>query len=114
MRFICEPVLKAADASQNQNSQVIDASQLFKGSAQAVVTGTAAGTLKVQVSNDNYIPAKAPPTHWNDLSGSSVAIAGAGNYLIPQVDLCYQWLRLVFTNTSGTGTITANFKGNGF
>jgi len=116
MRFANEALISGADASANQTSEAFDSSYVMAGSVQAVATGvTAAGTLKVQASNDMPLPGRAP-TNWSDVTGLSVAVAAPGVVLIPKFDVCYQWLRLVFTQSGGAndGLITATIKSIGF
>ena len=89
------------------NSINISASYFFSFSVQFnAMGGGAAGSVKVQVSNDNASGISTVPTNWSDLPGASVSISGAGSYLIPRQESCYAWLRLVYTN-SGGGTIQA-------
>lgn len=107
------PVQSAATVT----SSAIDSRNLFYMSAQVATTGGAAGTLKIQVSNDEMPITPIPgsgwtPTNWSDLSGASVAVSGAAAFLIPKTDCCYQYVRLVYTN-SGTGTISVVFKALG-
>jgi hypothetical protein len=95
------------------NGTAIPTYLVYGASCQAVATGTIAGTLKLQVSND---PASGnvTPTNWTDLSGATVPITGtAGTFLIPYQQLCYQWVRAVFTASGGTGTLTANMTMQG-
>jgi len=92
------------------NGSAIIAQNLINASVQMVATGAAAGTLKIQVSNDITTNSQSfTPTNWTDLSGASVAVSGAGTYLIPIQNLCYEYIRVVYTNT-GTGTIAARLK----
>ncbi len=106
------PIQSAATVT----SAIMDSRNLFYMSAQIAATGSAAGTLKIQVSNDEK-PVLAndtawQPTNWSDLSGASVSVSGAGAFLIPKTDLCYQYIRAVYTN-SGTGTISVVIKALG-
>lgn len=109
MRFARYTALSSADASASKQSDVIDGSQLYSISIQGAVTGTAAGTLKLQYSND-FVgnPAIPQPINFSDVPTATVAVAGAGVYSIPKTELCYRWLRIVYTATSGAGTITVN------
>jgi hypothetical protein len=112
MKWLRYTSLNAADASMNQSGSAIDATLMVYASAQAIISGTAAGTLKLQGSNDapagpQYLTTSAP-IHWSDLA--SVSISGAGVYLIPKTDICYEWVRVIYVSASGTGTITANVK----
>ena len=116
MRSINNAVLNAADATQSsQTSGPIDATSVVNASCVGIaVGGTITGTLKFQACND--LPAMNPsgPINWVDCS-ESVSVTGAGNFLIPKFDCCYQWLRVVYTKSSSAAgaTITALVKTNG-
>lgn len=102
MNFFSDVVLNGVDASTNQTSGSIKASLTVLASVQAVVSGTAVGTLKLQASNDI-----TNATNWSDVPSASVAISGAGTYLIPKTELCHSFIRVVYTSTSGVGTLSA-------
>lgn len=111
--------LKLVDASTDQASIAISTDQVVTMSAQAVVTGTSTGTVKFQGSNDAPGVADSSGnivvTNWTDIANETVSIAGAGTYLIPKFDICYEWVRLVFTHTNAaSGTLTVNTKSLGF
>lgn len=109
----------AAIAAQSVNQTTITSSlipldQIIKMSGQVIVgAGTSGGTLQLQVSNDitnasnmagqsNFVP-----SNWSNL-GSAVTINAAGVTLIAQQDLCYRWLRAVYTDTlARVNTVTA-------
>jgi hypothetical protein len=111
MRQVNEIAIPSQSAA-TVSSAAIPALNLFAASAQITSVGAgAAGTLKMQASNDDPL-APNQPTNWSDISGASVAVSGAGSFLIPKLDLCYQWVRLVYTN-SGSGTIQVVFKAIG-
>lgn len=77
----------------------ISADQMIAASLQMVITGTAqsapAGNLLIQVSNDP--PLAAVPTHWS--TGATLAVSGAGTYLVPKIDISYQFIRALYDNT---------------
>lgn len=114
MRQVNVNVLSAADTS-SQNGIQIDSNQLFAASFQAVFgDSTAAGTLKIQMSND-VAPTGGPGvsnftvTNWVNIpSASSTVTAGA----CPPITInpsCYRWLRAVYTRSSGgSSTINVN------
>src|ERR1051326_4982637 len=111
MRFLNDPLFNATSQT-SKNSDALDSSQMEAASVQVYFSdAAAAGTLKVQVSNDHWgagnLPEPFTPTHWNDLSGASVTVAAGATSLIPRFDVCYQWIRLVWTSTGGAGTMTA-------
>lgn len=81
---------------------------------QVVWTGTPNGTFKLQASDDKpsrqtQTSSGGPDTitNWTDITDSSYTIAGtAGDYMWNITDVMYRNIRLVYTNTSGTGTLT--------
>ena len=102
-------------AAATITSAAIDARNLFYCSAQAIATGAgAAGTLKLQASDDiaGADGNSGSPSNWSDIPSATVSVSAAGAFLIPKTDLCYQWVRVVYTN-SGTGTINVRFKALG-
>lgn len=106
MRSYNEPIINAADASTNQTSILVKSENLHLASLHVITTGTAVGSVKLQASNDE--PANnVAPNNWADITGATVAISGAGSYLIPNLDICYNYVRAVYTFTSGTGTVSA-------
>jgi len=92
--------LDAVDASVAgaQNGDSIKTEFIFRFSCMTVATGAPVGTVKIQVSNDG--------SNWIDLPSATSAVSSATNYLIASTEICYQYLRSVYTKTSGTGTIT--------
>jgi len=105
MRQSQEVVLNAVDASVNQTSAAVVTKQVFAVSAQGVFTGTTVGVLKLQFSNDITNPPIAP-TNWSDIPSATIAVTAAGNFAIPKTELCYGFIRAVYTATSGAGTAT--------
>lgn len=112
MRKASVTVINNLDASISQVSSTVQISQIFNASLQAIVTGLSSGSLQVQVSNDP--PAIAmnegtpKPVNWTDF-GSPLAVSGAGTYLMPQFDLCYMYMQVVYTSNNGSaGTIMVN------
>lgn len=106
------------------------ACQLYEAitfSVQVVFTGTPTGSFKLQSSNDkaysgnpntNGSGLNVAPINWTDITGSSFAITAAGslqwNFPYPG----FNWVRLVYTDTSG-GTATSivtvsTFNAKGF
>lgn len=113
MKFYNESIIRAANAASNQNSIAVDSKLCRFASLHVTTTGTAAGAIKLQVSNDEVEPGVSP-TNWSDLSGATVSISGANTYLIPAQNMSYQFVRAVYTVSSGTGTITANMHMIGY
>lgn len=119
MRFVPTQIVTAGNMSSATITSIgIDLNQLDLDSIQAVWTGSPVGTLKIQVSND--IVAVAPGanpaanvTHWSDYTGSSTAVSGAGDITYNMTFVGYRWVQLVYTKTSGSGTLNATFSGKG-
>ena len=102
----------SADDSMAQNGIQIEASQLYAASFQAFFgDDTAAGTLKVQASNDEcfvfYQPGNFTVTNWSDIPDATATVASGASVLIPTLQLAYRWLRVVYT-PSGGGSTTIN------
>lgn len=101
-----------SQAAATVTTEAVTANQLFACSAQITTTGAgAAGVLKLQASNDNFTSSVAP-ANWTDISSATVTVAAPGVMLIPKTDLCYNWIRLVYTN-SGTGTVSVVLQAQG-
>jgi hypothetical protein len=110
MRNTNVAALSAANVNADHNSSAIDASQLVNASVQVLMTGSSpTGTVKVQASND--LPFAVT---WTDITSISVAVSAATSYLIPKFDVSYQWIRVVYAHTSGTGTVSAVLSAKGF
>lgn len=82
-------------------------------SIQLVFTGTPVGTFKLQCSNDlgkSTLPGKVAQsdtvTHWTDVGGSDVAVTTASNHAYNVQNCGYLWVRVVYTATSSTGSLT--------
>ena len=110
MRQVNEDIIPVQTAATVTTPAFTSLNLLYM-SAQITATGAAAGTLKMQASNDDF-PNSTPPVNWSDVAGVSVVVSGAGAFLIPKTDICYQWIRFVYTNT-GTGTISLVLKAQG-
>lgn len=114
--MLFEPVkiITAGDMSGDVASIGLDLQNMAIGSIQAVFTGSPNGTFKLQWSNDIVpIPASGAANlassvvNWTDYTGSSQAISAAGNFGWVLGDTGYRWIRLVYTRSSGTGTLNA-------
>jgi len=105
------------DIATSFTSQGINLISIYAYSIQAVHSGTAAGTFKLQGSNDpgdnGSGQGVSQPTNWTDISDSPQAVSGAGSVLWDVTECSYRWVRMIYTATSGTGTLNAiiNTKG---
>lgn len=120
MRFDQTQIITSGDMSGSLTSIGIDINQMFGYTVQAVWTGSSpTGTFKLQISNDmvnDYMGSSNPAanvTNWTDYSGSSQAITASGDFAWIVSDSNYKWVRLVYTRTSGTGTLNAILTAKG-
>lgn len=105
MRPLNYEVFHAVSGATSLNGHSIPSQQVVAISMQAVVTGSLMGTFKFQASNDNvYSPNE--PTHWSDITDASIEVSSAGTYCIPFTEICYQYVRVVWVRSSGTGNLT--------
>lgn len=118
MRFDQTEIISAGDMSDDLESIGIDLQQLLSYSIQAVFTGSPSGAFKLQWSNDNVQVASgtnpaANVVNWTDYTGTSQTISAAGNYGWVGAWAGFRWIRLVYTDDSGSGSCTATFCGKG-
>lgn len=77
------------------------------------------GSFKLQAScdrADQRSAANVVVSNWTDVSGSTQAVmtSGSSNSVMWNVSgVYYPWLRLVYTNTAGSGSLSARFSGKG-
>jgi hypothetical protein len=92
-------LLTAGDMSQatlTTASQQVDLA--FGFSVQAIATGAPVGALKLQISLDG--------TNFVDYPSSSQAVSAAGSFIWNVADVMFRYFRVVYTKTSGTGSLT--------
>ncbi len=122
MRLANDLIISAGSMT---STDVINSDPFWVGHAmgyaiQAVWTGTPTGTIKIQVSIDPQEPTvgnsgEPTVTNWEDLASSSYSITGsAGTYMWNVTSAYYRWVRVVYTNASGTGTLNVRFNTKGF
>ena len=111
----------AMTGTETITSQVFDVQSLEGAAFQPTWTGTPTGTLIVQVSLD-YVPAagsnngSGTPINagtWTNL-GASIPqnpAGSAGNTYIPIYASCADYIRLSYTNESGSGVLGGMFIG---
>lgn len=96
-------IVNEADMSTSITSTVEDLSNITNYSVHAVWTGTPTGTLDLQASNDgvNFI----------SLLGSLINTGGAaGQHMFEVTSTSMDKVRLVYTFSSGSGTLTATYS----
>lgn len=106
MRVVADKVIAAGDLSGSITSETIDVRLQYGWSVIAAWTGTSpSGTLKVQASPDGEL--------WVDAGVSSSVSGNTGSLFINKEWQFYPYLRVVYTATSGTGSIDVWFAGKG-
>jgi len=76
-------------------------------------TGTPAGTFKIQCSNDvgQTTDSGSPDSvtglnNWTDVTGATAAAGGAAGSAVFDITTFARWVRVVFTFSASTGTLT--------
>lgn len=111
MLYLNRPVITNGEMKDTDQLESIplNLQQMSRASFHCIWTGTPTGVLKLQGSNDelNYVDLVDINNKINQPAGS------AGDLLLDLNDLAFKMLRLVYTNTSGTGTlnVVAHSKG---
>lgn len=90
----------AIDAGSSQTSPALDLGDYFNvGITISFSSGTLNGTLKLQGSVDN--------STWVDVPSSSQSVVAGDAHMYAIVSATYRFVRIVYTASSGTGTMTA-------
>ena len=105
MRVFEYQLLTNGDMAADITSPVQQLTQMAMCSIQANFTGSPVGSLILQISNDNLV--------WTDYTGSSTAVSGAGNFLWNLVSTGFQFVRVFYDRTSGTGSLSITVNGKG-
>lgn len=111
MRNLCTQVINAANAT-TKTSSAVNSNQLVSLSVHAYNTdATAAGTLKVQASNE-LLYSPNTPTHWVDVPSATATMAANTPGLVTIPNMTYQWVRVVYTQTTpGSGNVVVSING---
>lgn len=115
MRSLNKKTIEAQSSSASRFGGVFPTDQTFACSAQLIATGNVLGNFKIQSSDDPNT--EGFPVNWIDVPDTCIAITGPGIYEICKTDICSQYHRTAFIDTSGgtsTGTISINFFSHGF
>ncbi len=101
------PFWNSLTMSGNLTTNAIPLNHIYGFSIQVVWSGgTAIGAFTVQASND-ITNVGANVLNWETVANSSIAASGSGSAFYNYNGAFYKWFRIVYTYTSGTGTITA-------
>lgn len=94
---------QSLSASYTSNPQ--QTINMFGYSIQAVFTGSPNGAFKLQASLDG--------ANWDDIADSSESVTEAGNIVWNVSSVQYPQVRVVYTRSSGTGSLSLYFFGKG-
>lgn len=87
-------------------SSVVPLDNVQDFSIEGIWTGSPNGSIIVQVSNDMVNSSAAIAANsWVDYTNTSQTITTAGNFLWNFTNQNMKWLRVVYTFSSGTGTL---------
>lgn len=98
-------IITNGDMSTSLTSSEVDMSKCDGYAIYAKWTGSPIGTIKLSVSIDDI--------NFVDLSGSETEVSGAGDAMWEVATAFYDKVRVVFTRTSGTGTLNVQCNGKG-
>jgi hypothetical protein len=112
------PIVQTFSNVSTKSGPHIYAPFYFAVSVQATQgDSSAAGTVKLQASNDFSQAANIgnfQPTNWSDIPGATATVTAGATVLIPYTQLSYGWIRAVWTETTpGTSMITLNIAPQG-
>jgi hypothetical protein len=109
-QYVYNPLIVNGDMSSNINSVAVSVAGWNGFAVQSVYTGVPVGQLSVQLSCDLTNDAGSV-TNWDEI-GDVKAIVGAGSHTFVIREVKWKWFRLVYSSTSGSGTINSgiNFR----
>lgn len=104
--------MNAVTINVNRNSNPYPLYDTYGLAAQAIITGTVAGTLKIQGTCDKSQLGDGSDiaANWTDIASSSQNVSNAGTLIWNLDATYYTFIRFVYTSTSGTGTLTININ----
>lgn len=70
------------------------------------ITGLPVGVFQLQASTSNLPTGSIPTSSFDDIPGASLSVSGATQWTWNVSGISASHIRLVYTKTSGTGTIT--------
>lgn len=99
--------------ASNQTLPAVWLGHIANYAIQLKFTGTPGGNFKLQASNDpGHIDAASKTNQvsdlaiWTDIADSAQTISAAGDHMWTVENAGYTWVRVVWTQTSGSGSLT--------
>lgn len=111
LSFVTDAGASSNSMTENLTSNSIDIRTVYGCSLQFKYTGAPEGTMTVEATDDEIVPAASQ--NWVTVAGSSVTVTGVGDWIYNIADLNTGFIRLRYTFTSGTGTLTAKIVTKG-
>lgn len=109
-------IFSSDDLSGNLTSEPISLFNIYGFSIQLVYTGSPNGAFVLEGSNDASFDNQknTPPTNWTELSGTTATIIAAGSYIYNYSLVPFNWVRVKWTFSSGSGSLNGriNIKGS--
>src|SRR5260221_11431512 len=112
MKIATTSLLQATNMSVALVSKQADVTSVTNFCIQANFSGSPSGILKLQASNDftyaqnNQGLVTATVNSWVDVTDSSTNISASGNAAWDYADCGFAFVRLAYTPSSGSGTMT--------
>lgn len=112
-------IMNAVDVSTSVNGPAYWLKLVYGFAIQAEFSGAPVGTVSLQGSCDAGDNTPEDPetgsgvVNWTTIKDSPQSVSGAGPVLWNYNGVFYKWVRLVYTATSGTGTVTVTMNTKG-
>lgn len=122
MRFMNTPVTwsdSTLDADRTSNPIHVGTQYNICVQVSVVKDGSIEGDFKIQISCDDdksgttEAQRASNVTNWTDLYTSSQEILDTGAVAWNISDIAFEWIRIVYTRTAGSGTVSARVNGRG-
>lgn len=116
MRVKNENLIEAGplDLSVSQTLRPVWLGHIANFSIQLFFTGTPGGSFTLQASNDpgqidqaGQAVQYAGVTNWTTVADSAFTVSAAGDVMWDVQNTGYNWVRVVWTQTSGSGSLTS-------
>jgi len=102
------------DLSTNQTLEPVWLGHIAQYAVQLAFTGSPNGSFKLQASNDKgrinsatNVVQVSDLAVWTDITGSTALVTAAGDIMWDAENIGYNWVRIIWTATSGSGSLTS-------
>lgn len=112
MRFLADQIISNQSMNANIVSGAYDLNQMAMYAVQAVYSGNPTGTILLQASCDP-VSLSSQVVNWTTIANSSVSISSAGSSSWNYSLIGYRWVQVVYTFSSGSGTLNVSLNAKG-